>query len=157
MEECQKDHKSVTHVVSESIDKLTERLGDVERRFRNMPTVNSMPNFDWHNETIKHVAIEKDASRGPLDDSHSTDKLPVSHNKENKPQINCDHLILTDSILGRIQPKRFTPKSKTIKRFIKGGVVACHNFVEKYGPTFIPKNVLLESFTQELETSKTWE
>ena len=111
VEECQKDHKTVTHVMSESIDKLTERLEDVERRLRNMPTVNSTPNFDWHNETIKHVEIEKDASRGPLDDSHSTDKLPVSHNKENKPPINCDHLILTDSILGRIQPKRFTPKS----------------------------------------------
>lgn len=44
----------------------------------------------------------------------------------------CDVLILSDSMLKRIQPKRFTPEGKTIIRFIRGGAKVCSNFVEKY-------------------------
>lgn len=65
----------------------------------------------------------------------------------------CDVLILSDSMLKRIQPKRFTPEGKTIIRFIRGGAKVCSNFVEKYYHKFNPKSVLIHVGTRDLHNN----
>jgi FtsZ-binding cell division protein ZapB len=67
------------------------------------------------------------------------------------PCRNCDYLILSDSILRRIIPQRFTPKANTIKRFIRGGATTCTDFIKKYGTAFNPKNVILHVGTRDLQ------
>lgn len=66
-------------------------------------------------------------------------------------KIECDVLILGDSILRRIQPKRFTPQGKTIVRFIRGGAKTCTNFVEKNGQRYNAKNILINIGTRDLQ------
>jgi hypothetical protein len=39
--------------------------------------------------------------------------------------MECYYLILSDSILGRIIPEKFTANGKTVKRFIRGGAQLC--------------------------------
>jgi hypothetical protein len=66
-------------------------------------------------------------------------------------QNKCDYLILSDSMLRRIVPKRFTPRGVTTKRFIRGGASTCTNFIEKYGSQFHPKNVIVHVGTRDLQ------
>ncbi|CAC5403247.1 unnamed protein product [Mytilus coruscus] len=68
------------------------------------------------------------------------------------PKINCDYLILSDSILRRIQPNRFTPKQKTVKRYIRGGANTCTSFIEKNGTTINAKNILIHIGTRDLQS-----
>ena len=65
----------------------------------------------------------------------------------------CDYLILSDSIIRRIHPKRFTPKAATMKRFIRGGAATCSNFVEKYSSNFETKNILLHVGIRDLQNN----
>lgn len=69
-------------------------------------------------------------------------------------KIECDVLILGDSILRRIQPKRFTPQGKTIVRFIRGGAKTCTNFVEKNGQRYNAKNILINIGTRDLQVKE---
>jgi hypothetical protein len=63
----------------------------------------------------------------------------------------CDYLILSDSILRRPIPKKFSPNGKTIKRFIRGGANTCSNFILKNGEHIDPKNVLIHIGTRDLQ------
>ena len=47
--------------------------------------------------------------------------LHESFQEERK--MECEYLILSDSILGRIIREKFTANGKTVKRFIRGGAV----------------------------------
>ena len=71
---------------------------------------------------------------------------PWSNENSEQPEpmiiTECDNLILSDSMLRRISPKRFTPKQNTIKKFISGGSVAGLNYIEKYGKSIKPKKSL---------------
>jgi hypothetical protein len=77
-----------------------------------------------------------------------------ANEKENATtqQTQCDNLILSDSILRRIQTNKFTPNAKTIERFIRGGATTCANFVNKYGHTLNAKNVLIHVGTRDIQT-----
>jgi len=90
---------------------------------------------------------------------NSTTDLLKSETKEEKPiRLNrvqkvseCNYLILSDSILRRIIPKKFSPNGKTIKRFIRGGANTCCSFIQKNGEQLNPKNVLIHIGTRDLQ------
>ena len=65
----------------------------------------------------------------------------------------CDYLILSDSILRRIIPHRFSRNQKTVKRFIRGGPKTCSTFIKKFGSDFQPSNVLIHIGTRDLQGS----
>ncbi|KAK3100573.1 hypothetical protein FSP39_022029 [Pinctada imbricata] len=65
---------------------------------------------------------------------------------------NCDVLILSDSILRRIVPRKFTPRGRTIKQFIGGGASTCRDFVSNFGQNFEPKKVLINIGTRDVQT-----
>lgn len=65
----------------------------------------------------------------------------------------CDNLILSDSILRRINPRRFSPREKTILRFIRGGVKTCASFILNNGTKFAPRRVLVHIGTRDLQQS----
>jgi hypothetical protein len=66
-------------------------------------------------------------------------------------KIECDVLILRNSISRRIKPKRFTSQGKTIVRFIRGGAKTCTNFVEKNSQRYNAKNILINIGTRDLQ------
>ncbi|CAC5404145.1 unnamed protein product [Mytilus coruscus] len=74
-----------------------------------------------------------------------------NNNLSQVSKTKCDVLILGDSILRRIQPKRFTPQGKTVVRFIRGGAKTCTSFVKKNGQRFEPKNILIHIGTRDLQ------
>ncbi|CAG2189947.1 unnamed protein product [Mytilus edulis] len=81
-------------------------------------------------------------------------KQPEPKNKPpQKNPYNCDHLILSDSVIRRIQTERFTPGARCVKRFIRGGAFTCNNFIEKKGTEFNTKNVLLHIGTRDLQNT----
>ncbi|CAC5377056.1 unnamed protein product [Mytilus coruscus] len=94
-------------------------------------------------------SIQNDISRvenTPISDTNNT-STKLSQVSKTK----CDVLILGDSILRRIQPKRFTPQGKTVVRFIRGGAKTCTSFVKKNGQQFEPKNILIHIGTRDLQ------
>ncbi|CAC5395571.1 unnamed protein product [Mytilus coruscus] len=94
-------------------------------------------------------SIQNDISRvenTPISDTNNT-STKLSQVSKTK----CDVLILGDSIMRRIQPKRFTPQGKTVVRFIRGGAKTCKSFVLKNGQRFDPKNILIHIGTRDLQ------
>ncbi|CAG2236765.1 unnamed protein product [Mytilus edulis] len=81
-----------------------------------------------------------------------SDRQNAEEPNRDVPKINCDYLILSDSILRRIQPNRFTPKQKTVKRYIRGGANTCTSFIEKNGTTINAKNILIHIGTRDLQS-----
>lgn len=83
---------------------------------------------------------------------------PWSNENSEQPEpviiTECDNLILSDSMLRRISPKRFTPRQNTIKKFISGGSVAGLNYIEKYGKSIKPKKVIIHIGTRDLPNDK---
>ena len=84
---------------------------------------------------------------------------PWSNENSEQPEpmiiTECDNLILSDSMLRRISPKRFTPKQNTIKKFISGGSVAGLNYIENYGKSIKPKKVIIHIGTRTWYTNDT--
>lgn len=80
--------------------------------------------------------------------------IRTTHTKNTSTVIaDCDFLILSDSILRRIIPRKFTPKGRTLKRYIRGGAKTCTAFIEKYGKAFNPKNIIINIGTRDLQNS----
>jgi hypothetical protein len=52
---------------------------------------------------------------------HESDLESDTEQETNVQVTTCVNLILSDSILQRIQPKTFSPNEKTVKRYIRGG------------------------------------
>jgi hypothetical protein len=93
--------------------------------------------------TVNHP-LENDTKPSPLNKNvPRTDEAP-------KSAIDCDILILSDSILRKIQPKRFTPDKKTVIRYVRGGAKLCSSFVENHSHKFNPKSVLILIGTRDL-------
>ena len=63
----------------------------------------------------------------------------------------CDYLILSDSILQKILPNRFSPREKTFKRYIRGGAVTCTDFVKKNCDKINPKKIILHIGARDLQ------
>ena len=70
---------------------------------------------------------------------------------ETRPANNCDNLILADSILQRINARRFSPREKTVKKYIRGGAQTCTRFVSKFGPQLNPKRTIVNVGTRDLQ------
>ena len=74
---------------------------------------------------------------------------------EQEPNITeCDNLIISDSMLKRILPKKFTPKQITIKKFVSGGSNAGLNYIKEYGKSIKPKKALIHIGTRDLAQDK---
>ena len=111
MLEFREENKESLELVSTKIQELEARINQLENR----------PHVDYESERYDVKGI-----------SH------LDHTQNRKVSV-CDYLILSDSILRRIIPKKFTPNGKTIKRFIPGGALTCLSFIQKNGEQFNPK------------------
>jgi hypothetical protein len=103
------------------------------------------------NEKPKHPTVntqEKVVKDNGKPDQQDED---VTFSNHAQPISECYYLILSDSILRRIIPKKFSPKEKTIKRFIRSGANTCSNFILKNGEHINPKNVLIHIGTRDLQ------
>lgn len=154
-----------------TIASLVERVEELENK---MPTTLYKPATEYNHDSSdvnsslhENTCIQKlEKVKVTLENKHESTKLqdissvprfdkmfdqPPSETTTNKHQTKCDYLILSDSILRRVQPKRFTPDAITIKRFIRGGATTCANFIDKYGKNFDAKNVILHIGTRDLQ------
>jgi hypothetical protein len=65
---------------------------------------------------------------------HESDLESDTEQETNVQVTTCVNLILSDSILQRIQPKTFSLNEKTVKLSkIRGGTKTCTSFIEKNG------------------------
>ena len=62
--------------------------------------------------------------------TESQHSIPTNSPLQHSIAAECDVLILSDSMLKRIQSRRFSPNGKTITRYIRGGAKACVKFVD---------------------------
>jgi hypothetical protein len=93
-------------------------------------------------EIVKEQVIQNELKHeGTLPTKDDSDKISLHESdlesdteQETNVQVTtCVNLILSDSILQRIQPKTFSPNEKTVKRYIRGGAKTCTSFIEKNG------------------------
>ncbi|VDI68507.1 Hypothetical predicted protein [Mytilus galloprovincialis] len=118
---------------------VTSSLQDrVEELENNRRTCNDNESPSVHND-ISQVEST------PISDTNNT-----STKLSQVIKTKCDILILGDSILRRIQLKRFTPQGKTGVRYIRGGAKSCKSFVLKNGQRYEPKNILIHIGARDL-------
>ena len=93
-------------------------------------------------EIVKEQVIQNELKHeGTLPTKDDSDKISLHESdlesdteQETNVQVTtCVNLILSDSILQRIQPKTFSLNEKTVKRYIRGGTKTCTSFIEKNG------------------------
>ncbi|CAG2241549.1 unnamed protein product [Mytilus edulis] len=115
------------------------------------PSLNNTTELETETPTKPQIGINfvtKDKDQHKI----ISDRQNAEEPNRDVPKINCDYLILSDSILRRIQPNRFTPKQKTVKRYIRGGANTCTSFIEKNGTTINAKNILIHIGTRDLQS-----
>lgn len=61
---------------------------------------------------------------------------------------------MSDSIIRRIIPSKFSPNGKTLKRFVRGGVETCTKYVTDHCSNIVPKNILINIGTRDLRTKE---
>lgn len=116
-------------------NKLSEPLHEGKSNTQNdqqlqHPSLNNTTELETETPTKPQIGINFVTNDK---DQHKiiSDRQNAEEPNRDVPKINCDYLILSDSILRRIQPNRFTPKQKTVKRYIRGGANTCTSFIEK--------------------------
>ncbi|VDH93990.1 Hypothetical predicted protein, partial [Mytilus galloprovincialis] len=115
------------------------------------PSLNNTTELETETPTKPQIGINfvtKDKDQHKI----ISDRQNAEEPNRDVPKKNCDYLILSDSILRRIQPNRFTPKQKTVKRYIRGGANTCTSFIEKNGTTINAKNILIHIGTRDLQS-----
>lgn len=117
---CEENHDNISSI-SSKLDEIQARLVKYELANNDLNT--------------KNHASTREESTAPQE---------VIKNTE------CDYLILSDSVLKRIIPSKFTPRGKTVTRFIRGGVQECTKFIKDDGCKIKPKNILLNIGTRDL-------
>ena len=85
------------------------------------------------------------------DDVDNDDRTIQEHSDENQP-VSCDLLVLTDSMLNRLNTRRFSRSHKVIKCYVKGGIRNCCDFIESNYHKYSPKKILLHTGTNDLNT-----
>lgn len=65
--------------------------------------------------------------------------------------LQCDNLILSDSILNRISPNQSSSSENGKKRYNRGGANTCTHFINKNGENFSPKRVLIHIGARDLQ------
>ena len=106
---------------------------------------------------VDNIHVEKSTMNDSELTEHSTkNQNQVQKGNTNTVSVNkqtCDNLILSDSILKRIQARRFSPSEKTITKYVRGGANTCTAFVKKIGPKFTPKRVLVHVGARDIQSS----
>lgn len=128
------NHDSMESVISKMSD-LQNRLDKLEQE-----NLNSVSRNHNRRKSMNQSETESETSR---------EILPNEQVQEGR-KTECDYLILSDSVLRRIIPGKFTPNGKTVKRFIRGGIQTCANFVKNHGSKIVPKNILINIGTRDL-------
>ena len=134
--------------MTKTIEKLVDRVTDLESKMSDLRHNfwpgechwNGTSNYGYKTCRCESRKCQKSNNFGKVSNEEeneqerqSLSRSVNSESEESHVKSKCDYLILSDSIIRRIHPKRFTPKAATMKRFIKGGAATCSNFVEKYG------------------------
>ena len=124
----------------DSMKHISSQFNDLEDRISQLEDTKILKHA---NEKPKHPTVN--TQEKVVKDNDKPDQQDEDVTFSNRPQkiSECDYLILSDSILRRIIPKKFSPNGKTIKRFIRGGANTCSNFILKNGEHINPKNVLI--------------
>lgn len=160
IESCQDSFGSNLSDVMAKMISLEDRVINMESKVSSL--VNRAPpeleesDFPFNSTIVTQESLNRNHLASPaVSDDNPVPKSTRSNSQPNivitPQQKMCDYLILGDSLLRRILPKRFTPRGSTTKRFIRGGAATCSNFVEKYGSQFYPKNVIIHVGTRELQ------
>ena len=103
------------------------------------------------NETISDPTEMIGQNSRPENRKISATNNPISNmNNEGYVTTTCDNLIISDSMLKRINPRKFSPKQTTIKKFVSGGIIACTNFINQQGGQYKPKKVLIHIGARDL-------
>jgi outer membrane murein-binding lipoprotein Lpp len=132
----------------DSMEQISSKIKDLEDRISQLEDIKILKHA---NEKPKHPTVN--TQEKVVKDNGKTDQQDEDVTFSNHAQkiSECGYLILSDSILRRIIPKKFSPNGKTIKRFICGGANTCSNFILKNGEHIDPKNVLIHIGTRDLQ------
>ena len=110
-------------------------------------------NSTTENET-QHTNTDRTELIGQNNGSENTQMPLNNHSHEELQQngsiITCDNLIISDSMLRRINPRKFSPRQITVKKFVSGGITAGTNFITQQGVHYKPKKVLIHIGTRDL-------
>ncbi|VDI27714.1 Hypothetical predicted protein [Mytilus galloprovincialis] len=123
---------------NDSMESISNKIAEFNNRISRLEEINTSMNSRCNS---KESIIEQREKR--TSESH-TQNVGVSE---------CDYLILSDSILRRIIPKKISPDGKTIKRYIRGGAETCSTFIEKNGKNIKPQHVLISIGTRDLQNN----
>ena len=78
----------------------------------------------------------------------------VSQRHGNQPEVQrpqqCDNLILCDSILRRVDTRRFSPREKTILRYVRGWANTCSSFIQNNASKYDPKRIFVHMGARDL-------
>ena len=149
--ETQKDQSTLISTLTSNLADLIDRVNQLEStsssscEFHAQNENNHQPHSPNPEENPKYTKTQTSNSGKEPRHLECTNSSPP-----NSIKIECDILILSDSMLKRIQPRRFTPRGKTVVRFIRGGANACSNFVENNCHKYNPKKVLIHIGTRDL-------
>ena len=133
----------------EFVDSPFDTTPTVGRSVYDSENSNAVPIPHENNPIVPNTEVSKVT---PDIKTNLPKSTPTNFSSNDLTQQNkCDYLILSDSMLKRIVPKRFTPRGVTTKRFIRGGASICSNFIEKHGSQFHPKNVIVHVGTRDLQ------
>ena len=108
--------------------------------------------FQFYQDQKK--SVEREVRNKPGSETiqiNATNNMNNNTNEEGGVTItSCNNLIISDSMLKRIFPWKFSSKQITIKKFVSGGTIACSNFIKQQGKHYNPKKVLIHIGTRDL-------
>ncbi|CAC5388773.1 unnamed protein product [Mytilus coruscus] len=152
MEKLDNIQKSVQSHRDEHEDSMTE----LKEKFHTFET-QSIKVQDKSQKTRLNVQDETELlnniSDKPKDINNndpSTSSSQIHPGDNIKPGIDTDNLILGDSIIRRIQARRFNPYESTVIDYINGGANSCVEYVQEVGQKLNPKKVLVHIGRRDL-------
>lgn len=118
----------------DSMESISNKITDMENHFSQLEdtrTHSHVSNTIINNKaqtSVYHVIPSKQQNEKEQPRLNKSNQQRDASNQERSHRpTECECLILSDSILRRIKPKKFTPNGITLKRFIRGGASTCLN------------------------------
>ena len=138
--------KSVLSHREEQEDSITE----LKEKFHTFET-QIIKEHDKHKKVKPNVQDETafslnnilDKPKDINNNDQSIDSSQIHPGDDTKPETDIDNLILGDSIIRRIQARRFNPYESTVINYINGGADSCIEYVQEAGYKLNPKKVLV--------------
>ncbi|XP_071139807.1 uncharacterized protein [Mytilus edulis] len=121
-----------------SVDNISNTWENIEKHI-------DIKNTDSLNSKSKPMQQQENGQLTP-----KINKMPLKNNLDDK-LLQCDNLLLSDSILKRITPSQFSPNETTKKRYIRGGANTCTQFINNNGENFRPKRVLIHIGARDVQ------